>query len=38
MSILTALVVSLISLAIAGYLVSLLRPAHRTERDEHEDF
>lgn len=41
MSILTAIGVSLISLAIAGYLVSLLRPAHRPahrpDRDEHED-
>ena len=37
MSILTAIGVSLISFAVAGYIVSLLRPAHRTERDEHED-
>lgn len=38
MSILTAIGVSLISVAIAGYIVSLLRPAHRHDRDEHEDF
>lgn len=39
MTILSAIGVSLISVAIAGYIVSLLRPhTHRTERDEHEDF
>ena len=38
MSILTAIGVSLISVAVAGYIVSLLRPAHRPDRDEHEDF
>lgn len=39
MTILSAIGVSLISVAIAGFIVSLLRPhPHRTERAEHEDF
>jgi hypothetical protein len=39
MSILSALGFTLISLALGGYLVSLLRPAHRNDHhDEHEDF
>jgi hypothetical protein len=38
MSILSALGFTLISLAIGGYLVSLLRPEHRHyQHDEHED-
>ena len=39
MSIMSAIGVGLISVAIAGYIVSLLRPhTHRPEHDEHEDF
>jgi hypothetical protein len=38
MSILSALVFTFISLALGGYLVSLIRPAHRHDQhDEHED-
>jgi len=37
MTILTAIGFSLISVAIAGYLVSLLRPANRHDRDAHEE-
>ena len=39
MTILSAIGVSLITVAIAGYLVSLLRPHHtHRDHDEHEDF
>lgn len=39
MTILSAIGVSLISVAIAGYIVSLIRPhANRPEHDEHEDY
>lgn len=38
MTILTAVGVSLITVAIAGYLVSLLRPHQHRDHDEHEDF
>jgi hypothetical protein len=38
MSILSALGFTIISLALGGYLVSLLRPEHRHDHhDEHED-
>lgn len=38
MSILTAIGFSLISFAVACYIVSLLRPNTHREHDEHEDF
>jgi hypothetical protein len=40
MSILSALGFTLISLALGGYIVSLIRPEHRHDQphDEHEDF
>jgi len=39
MTVLSAIGVSLISVAIAGYLVSLIRPTHHhyRDRDEHKD-
>lgn len=39
MNILSSLGFTLIALAVAGYLVALIRPEHtrKTERDEHED-